>query len=55
MTAELIHGLEQEWAVDLIDLLQRRTMVGLDADFGLSAAGAACAALTRLSMWDHQR
>ncbi len=55
VTAELIHGLEQEWAVDLIDLLQRRTMVGLDADFGLSAAGAACAALTRLSIWDHQR
>ena len=38
LTAELVHALTSEWAVTLEDLLQRRCMAGLDADFGLRAA-----------------
>ncbi len=38
LTAELVHALTNEWAVTLEDLLQRRCMAGLDADFGLRAA-----------------
>ena len=55
LTAELVHALTKEWAVTLEDLLQRRCMAGLDADFGLRAAPAAAAALTRLGIWDGAR
>ena len=55
MTAELVHALTKEWAVTLEDLLQRRCMGGLDADFGLRAAPGAAAALTRLGIWDSAR
>jgi glycerol-3-phosphate dehydrogenase len=55
LTAELVHSLTKEWAVTLEDLLQRRCMAGLDADFGLRAAPAAAAALTRLGVWDAAR
>jgi glycerol-3-phosphate dehydrogenase len=55
LTAELVHALTKEWAVTLEDLLQRRCMAGLDADFGLRAAPAAAAALTRLGIWDSAR
>ena len=55
LTAELVHALTNEWAVTLEDLLQRRCMVGLDADFGLRAAPAAAAALTHLGIWDSAR
>jgi glycerol-3-phosphate dehydrogenase len=55
LTAELVHALTKEWAVTLEDLLQRRCMAGLDADFGLRAAPAAAAALTRLGLWDAAR
>jgi glycerol-3-phosphate dehydrogenase len=55
LTAELVHALTKEWAVTLEDLLQRRCMAGLDADFGLRAAPAAAAALTRLGVWDSAR
>lgn len=54
-SAELVYGLNNEWAVTLEDLLQRRCMAGLDADFGLRAAPAAAAALTRLGVWDSAR
>jgi glycerol-3-phosphate dehydrogenase len=47
-----VYALEREWAVTLEDLLQRRCMAGLNADFGLGAARGASAALTRLSIWD---
>ena len=53
--SQLVHALEQEWATDLIDLLQRRSMAGLSADFGLGAASRACELLTRLGLWDAQR
>ena len=43
LTAELVHALTNEWAVTLEDLLQRRCMAGLDADFGLRAAPVCCA------------
>ena len=55
LTAELVHALTKEWAVTLEDLLQRRCMAGLGADFGLRAAPAAAAALTRLGIWDAAR
>src|SRR5690606_35307259 len=42
---ELVHALETEWAESLIDLLQRRTMLGLGADFGSAEAPLAAAAL----------
>jgi glycerol-3-phosphate dehydrogenase len=55
LTAELVYAVTHEWAVSLEDLLQRRTMAGLDADFGLNAAPAAADALTRLGIWDAAR
>ena len=50
LAAELVYALEQEWAVTLEDLLQRRTMVGLRPDFGLAAAEGATLALERLGI-----
>ena len=54
-TAELVHGIGQEHARTLIDLLQRRTMVGLGADFGLDTAPLAAQALVRAGVWDSAR
>lgn len=50
--AELTYAIEREWAVTLEDLLQRRCMAGLGADFGLVAAAGAATALGRLGIWD---
>jgi glycerol-3-phosphate dehydrogenase len=55
LTAELVYGTDTEWAVTLEDLLQRRCMAGLAADFGMRAAPAAASALTRLGFWDSAR
>jgi glycerol-3-phosphate dehydrogenase len=55
LVAELVHALTREWAVTLEDLLQRRCMAGLGADFGLRAAPAAADALVRLGIWDPAR
>jgi glycerol-3-phosphate dehydrogenase len=55
LAAELVHALDVECAATLEDVLQRRCMAGLDADFGLRAAPAAAAALVRLSIWDAAR
>jgi glycerol-3-phosphate dehydrogenase len=55
LAAELVHGIEREWAATLEDLLQRRCMAGLDADFGLDLAPSAAAALVRLGIWDGAR
>jgi glycerol-3-phosphate dehydrogenase len=55
LVAELVHGIEREWAVTLVDLLQRRCMVGLDASFGLTTAPGAVDALRRLGIWDDLR
>jgi glycerol-3-phosphate dehydrogenase len=55
LTAELVYALEAEWAVTVEDILQRRCMVGLGADFGQHAAPAAVAALQRLGIWDGAR
>jgi glycerol-3-phosphate dehydrogenase len=54
-TAELVHGLEREWADTLVDLLQRRTMVGLGPDFGFDSAQAAATRLRQLGIWDATR
>jgi glycerol-3-phosphate dehydrogenase len=55
LVAELVYATEREWAVTLEDLLQRRCMAGLNADFGLGAARGAAAALVRLGAWDAPR
>ncbi len=55
LAAEIVHALDGEWAVTLADVLQRRCMAGLNADFGLAAARGAAAALVRLGVWDAQR
>ena len=53
--AELVHAVRNEWAVTLLDILQRRCMIGLRADFGLQAAPAAADWLCRLGLWDRAR
>ncbi len=50
-----MHGLEREWARSLIDLLHRRSMAGLDADFGSETAVPAAQWLVRLGIWDEAR
>jgi glycerol-3-phosphate dehydrogenase len=55
LTAELVHALTAEWAQTLEDVLQRRCMAGLAADFGVRTAAAAAAALERLGVWDAAR
>jgi glycerol-3-phosphate dehydrogenase len=55
LRVELVHALESEWAVTLVDVLQRRSMLGLGADFGLAEAPAAAQALVELGLWDRAR
>jgi glycerol-3-phosphate dehydrogenase len=55
LVAELVHAIRDEWAVTLLDILQRRCMIGLGADFGLHAAPVAADWLCRLGLWDRQR
>src|SRR5690606_27700845 len=55
LVVELVHALETEWAESLVDVLQRRTMLGLGADFGSAEAPLAAAALVELGLWDHAR
>jgi glycerol-3-phosphate dehydrogenase len=55
LVAELVHAIEAEWAVSLTDILYRRSMAGLAADFGRSAAPAAARWLERLGLWDAAR
>jgi len=55
LVAELVYAREVEWAETLDDILQRRCMAGLGADFGLAAAGSASRWLERLGVWDAAR
>lgn len=55
LVAELVYVCEAEWAVTLDDILQRRCMAGLNADFGLGAAEPAALWLERLGIWDRAR
>jgi glycerol-3-phosphate dehydrogenase len=55
LVAELVYAREREWAQTLGDLLQRRCMAGLSADFGLAAAASSAQWLTRLGIWDAAR
>jgi glycerol-3-phosphate dehydrogenase len=55
LTAELVYAVENEWAQTLADVLQRRCMAGLGADFGLRTAAAAAAAMSRLGLFDAER
>jgi glycerol-3-phosphate dehydrogenase len=55
LVAELVYACEVEWATTLDDLLQRRCMAGLNADFGLTAAAPAARWLVQLGIWDESR
>ncbi|HEU4618998.1 MAG TPA: glycerol-3-phosphate dehydrogenase/oxidase [Gammaproteobacteria bacterium] len=55
LPAELLHAVEAEWAVTLVDILQRRCMLGLGRDFGRRAAAAAAESLSTLGVWDRAR
>lgn len=55
LVAELVHAVDVEWAHTLVDVLQRRVMAGLGADFGLQTAPAAAQWLVRLGLWDKTR
>ena len=55
LIAELVHALDTEFAVGLVDLIFRRTMVGLDADQGAAAVQGAAQALVRLGIWNRSR
>lgn len=55
LVAELVHALEHEAATGLDDVLLRRCMAGLDADFGLTIAEPAAHSLVRLGIWDTAR
>ena len=55
LTAELVHAIEAEWGMTLCDILQRRTMLGLRSDFGLTIAPRAAESLRRLGIWDRAR
>jgi glycerol-3-phosphate dehydrogenase len=55
LAAEIIEAVESDWAVTLEDILSRRCMAGLDADFGRRSAAGVAAALERLGVWDRAR
>jgi glycerol-3-phosphate dehydrogenase len=55
LVAELVHAIEHEHAQTLEDILQRRTMAGLEADFGQRSAPLAADWLIRLGIWDKHR
>ena len=55
MVAELVHAIENEMAHSLVDILHRRCMAGLDADFGWRLARPAAECLLRLGYWDRAR
>ena len=55
IVGELMHAIEREHARTLIDLLLRRTMVGLRADLGRESAPLAADWLVRLGVWDKAR
>jgi glycerol-3-phosphate dehydrogenase len=55
LVAELVHAIEREHALTLEDILQRRTMAGLQPDFGRRSAPLAADWLVRLGFWDKAR
>lgn len=55
LAAEAVYALEHEWARTLVDVLQRRTMAGLAADFGLRAAAGCAERLAALGIWSRAR
>jgi glycerol-3-phosphate dehydrogenase len=55
IVGELVQAIETEHARSLVDLLQRRTMIGLQADFGKRTAPLAADWLVRLGVWDKTR
>ncbi len=55
IVGELVYAIENEHARSLVDLLQRRTMAGLQPDFGKRSAPLAADWLVRLGVWDKAR
>jgi len=55
IVGELIYAIDNEHASSLVDLLQRRTMAGLQPDFGSRSAPLAANWLVRLGVWDKVR
>jgi glycerol-3-phosphate dehydrogenase len=51
LAAEVVFSLRSEFATNLIDILHRRTMTGLAADLGASAAGGIAAVAARELNW----
>jgi glycerol-3-phosphate dehydrogenase len=51
LVVELVHAIENELAQGLVDLLQRRTMIGLNADLGKRSALLVADWLSRLGIW----
>ena len=52
---ELIRALEEEWADSLVDLFQRRLMLGLSRDFGVGAAQEGGRYLAAQGVWSEDR
>ena len=52
LVAEMQRAYALEWATNLVDVMQRRCMAGLGADFGLASVDAAAAWLVRLGLAD---
>ena len=55
LAAEVVYAFEQEFAKTLTDCFLRRTMIGLDADLGLSRIEAAASAGVKLLGWSEER
>jgi glycerol-3-phosphate dehydrogenase len=54
LVAELQRAFALEWATNLVDVMQRRCMAGLGADFGLDSIDAAATWLVRLGITDSE-
>ncbi|MEU8103643.1 glycerol-3-phosphate dehydrogenase/oxidase [Nonomuraea muscovyensis] len=55
LAAEVVMAVREEGAVTLGDIMLRRTLIGLGADMGLSAAPACAAVAVRHLGWDEER
>jgi len=55
LAAEIVFAFQHEFATTLTDVLQRRSMVGLDGSVGLDTAEAAAAVAAAFLAWSDQR
>jgi len=54
LAAEVVHAIECEFAVTLVDILHRRLMIGLDADQGKGAIDAIAKIAARELDWNSE-